>query len=57
MQNLGTFFEVDGTGWWDLKFEWESVAKVKESVCSVWELCRAGTRLTLKRLEGPYLLA
>lgn len=51
---MGTFFEVDRTGWWDSKFEWELVAEVKEFVCSAWNLSKAGTGLALKRLKWPY---
>lgn len=54
---FGTFFEVDGTGWWDSKVEWELVAEVNMSVCSARDQSRVGTRLALKRLEWPYLLA
>lgn len=56
-QSLGAFLVVVGTGRWDWKFEWGLVAEVKESVCSAWDLSRVGTRLALKRLEWPYLLA
>lgn len=53
-QSLGMFFEVDRTGWWDSKLEWELVAEVKEFVCSAWNLSKSGTGLGLKRLEWPF---